>query len=97
MAKQVDFKKALSKQLNSTEKAQEPTIERERTPNGFTVPVKEKKKSSQAKNNFPFYIDKYGADKLLELARESGLTRNELLIAMVNKCLSDLDIEWKVK
>lgn len=96
MAKKADFNALLTEELKNRPE-QETFYEEDKPSVGFKIPKKEVKPPSQAKNNFPFYIEKPGADKLLDLARQSGMTRNELLIAMVNKCLGDLDLKWRVK
>lgn len=61
------------------------------------LPKKEAKETrGKLKNNFPLYMEKSSADKLLRLSRELGYTRNELIIDMINSCLRDAGIKWKV-
>ena len=77
----------LKKQIN---KVEEVSIEPQVTVGSFSIQPKEPKPKSNAKNNFPIYMEKEGADLLLKIARENGLNRNDLIIQMINTALTSL-------
>lgn len=57
---------------------------------GFVIQGKEDKIRGKYRNNFPLYIDKEGADMLLTIAKENNISRNDLILQMINNALSQM-------
>lgn len=86
MVTKPDFKSKISKNLKNVQETDINPI-----PIGeFVVQSKEPKPRANAKNNFPLYMEKEGADRLLALAREKGVNRNDLIIQMINYVLTSI-------